>query len=105
MKIRNTEDKVKAMLQKHPETRDNDQKLVSFVWAYFIGFDRCKEMTAWELLTMISRKELPNIVSIWRCRQKLQEHLPELRGEKWEERQKHSKKTKEEIKEWKPTLF
>ena len=73
--IRNTEDKVKAMLQKHPETRDNDQKLVSFVWAYFIGFDRCKEMTAWELLTKLSRKELPNFESIRRSRQKLQELL------------------------------
>jgi len=103
--IRNKEDAVREILLKYPETRDNDQMLISFFWTFHLGVEKVKNMTAWELLTMISRKELPNIVSIRRCRQKLQEHLPELRGEKWDDRQKHSKKVKEEIREWRPTLF
>lgn len=103
--IKKLEDRVSRILVKYPKTRDNDQMLVSLVWCYFIGIERCKELSAWELLTMLSRKELPNFVSIWRCRQKIQEHNKELRGEKWADRQSHSKTVKKEITEWNGTLF
>ena len=103
--IKKLEEKVEFILNKYPETKDNDQMLVSLVWMHHLGRDRAKELSAWDLLTMLSRKELPNIVSIWRCRQKLQEHNEQLRGEKWEDRQKHSKTVKKEIKEWNGTLF
>ena len=104
--IRALEDKVRGVLLSHPESRDNDQLLVSIIWMNDVGGpDNCKAMSAWELLKLNSRKKLSNIVSIWRCRQKLQELYPELRGDKWDDRQKHSKKVKNEIKKWKPTLF
>ena len=103
--IKKLEEKVKNILIKFPETRDNDQQLVSFVWWHHLGTERVKKMSGWDLLTILSRKELPNIVSIWRCRQKLQEHNADLRGEKWADRQKHSKVVKKEIKEWNGTLF
>ena len=103
--IKKLEDRVRNILNKFPETRDNDEQLVSFVWWYHLGTERVKKMSGWELLTMLSRKELPNITSIERCRRKIQEHDADLRGDKWEDRQRHSKAIKKELKEWNGTLF
>ena len=103
--IKKLEDKIRSILVKHPETRDNDAMLTSFVWMYEMGASKLKSITAWEFLTLHSRNKLVNARSIRRCRQKIQEHDEDLRGEKWEERQRHSKNVKEEIKNWTGKLF
>ena len=103
--MNNLEDKIKNILVKHPDTRDNDQMLVSLMWTYHIGVERAKTMTAWELLTLFSRNKLPNFESIRRSRQKIQEHNKDLRGKKYDERHKLEGDVKEQIKNWTGKLF
>lgn len=103
--IKKHEKIIKFVLNKHPDTKDNDQKLTSFIWFYDLGREKVEKMSAWDLLTKFSRDELPNPTSIRRCRKKIQEHNPEYRGEKWEIRQRHTGKVKKELKEWNGELF
>ena len=101
MKIKNVKKKVTKVLQKHPQSRDNDMSLIAIVWNEQLGGrDVTDTMTAFELLCLLSRKEISNPVSLWRCRQKVQEENESLRGEKWKARQEHSKNVKEEIRTW-----
>ena len=101
MKIKNVKQKVTKVLQKHPQSRDNDMSLLAIVWNDQLGGrDVTDNMTAFELLCLLSRKELSNPVSLWRCRQKIQEEQELLRGDKWKARQEHSKNVLEEIKSW-----
>jgi hypothetical protein len=46
---------------------------------------------------MLARKELPSYESISRCRRKIQEIKPHLRGEKWTSRHKRAKNIRKEI--------
>ena len=101
MKIKNVKKKVTKVLQKHPQSRDNDMSLIAIVWNEQLGGrDATDTMTAFELLCLLSRKEISNPVSLWRCRQKVQEENESLRGEKWKARQEHSKNVVEEIRSW-----
>ena len=72
-------DLVKELLTDYPELRDSDKKLIWKVWfnlglvvfgdqPMFIRFDNFMKA--------------PSTESIRRCRQKIQEHFPELRGSK-----------------------
>ena len=101
MKIKNVKKKVTKVLQKHPQSRDNDMSLIAIVWNEQLGGrDATDTMTAFELLCLLSRKELSNPVSLWRCRQKVQEENELLRGEQWKARQEHSKNVVGEIRSW-----
>lgn len=101
MKIKNVKKKVTEVLEKHPQARDNDMSLLAIVWNDQLGGKIITDdMSAFELLCLLSRKELTNPVSLWRCRQKVQELNPSLRGESWKARQEHSKKVVEEIRTW-----
>ena len=101
MKIKNVKNKVEKVLKDFPHTRDNDMALLSIIWNIELGGKEVSEnMDAFQFLCLLSRKELSNPVSLWRCRQKIQEENPELRGEKWKSRQEHSKHVVEEIRNW-----
>ena len=103
--IKKLEEQVETVLNKYPDTRDNDQMLISLVWMNTVGKDRLKKMSGWDLLTMLSRKQLPNPESIRRSRQKLQENNEDLRGDKYKLRHQYEKDVKKEIKEWNGKLF
>jgi hypothetical protein len=77
---------VKKMLQGNPRLRDSDEKLMANMWYVFIGEDIVMNLTAINLLQKLSDGDLPSYESISRCRRKIQEEKPELRGEKWKER-------------------
>ena len=101
MKIKNVKRKVIEILEKYKESRDCDMKLLAIVWNEELGGShKTENMTAFELLCLLSRKELSNPVSLWRCRQKVQEENELLRGEKWKVRQEHSKNVVGEIRTW-----
>lgn len=101
MKIKNVKNKVESILSTYEEARDCDMKLLAIIWNQELGgSDATEKMTAFELLCLLSRKELSNPVSLWRCRQKIQEEDEKLRGSKWKARQEHSKNVVEEIKSW-----
>ena len=91
-----TIDVVKRLLTNHPHLRDNDNKLLANVW-----YQSVRPLgEAWlDFLALIASGDLPSSESIRRCRQKLQELNPELRGELWDKRHQMQTQVKEELKE------
>ena len=101
MRIKNVKNKVTETLKRHKTARDNDMQLLAIIWNQEVGGkDKAEKMTAFDLLCLLARKELSNPVSLWRCRQMVQQNDESLRGEKWKARQEHSKDVVEEIKSW-----
>jgi hypothetical protein len=87
--------RVVNLLTKHPQLRDDDARLTANIW--YQNTDNIKNMDAVELLTHLADGNLPSYESISRCRRKIQEEKPELRGKKWDKR--HSKKLQKQIKD------
>ena len=97
--MKKVEERVKQILVDIPETRDNDMKLYSLVLRRVYG-PHIETMSALELLNAMWKSKLPHLTSVLRCRQLLQQHNAELRGEKYHERQNRSNIVKEEIRNW-----
>ena len=88
---------VEKMLLMYPGLRDNDERLMANIWAKFLGDNTITYSSGFNLLTMLAKGKLPSYESISRCRRKIQEIHPHLRGEKWEQRHKRAKTIKKEI--------
>ena len=88
-------DDVELFLTKYPSLRDDDERLMANIWHSHIG--NLEDVDAKEILHMLANHELPSYESISRCRRKLQEECPNLRGEKWYERHKRANIIKQEI--------
>ena len=73
--------KVYAILTDHPETRDDDRKLLVKIWA-----KETQSIDVGGLFKEILDGKLSHSESICRMRRKLQERHPALRGEKWDVR-------------------
>ncbi len=92
MKPSNNIYRVKSLLKYVPESRDDDNVLVSAMWAtdlQELGFVE-HMMSGTGLLSLLRKGKLTNTESIRRCRQQLQKEFPELRGEKYNARHKHT---------------
>ena len=85
------------LLTKHPSLRDSDERLTANIW--YNSTKNVKEIDALTLLSRFAEGKLPSYESISRCRRKVQEEKPELRGKKWEKRHTRQKIIKEQIKE------
>ena len=75
---------VEKVLRKHPETKDDDQKL--FVWVCY--YER-PELLSESFSTVFwnhAENGLPSYDTITRARQKLQHDKPELRGKAYQKR-------------------
>ena len=91
-------DEVEKFLKNHKVLRDSDERLMANIWRKYIGINSIEFLNATDILKMLSKGELPSYESISRCRRKLQEEFPNLRGDKWEHRQAViKKKVKKEI--------
>jgi hypothetical protein len=90
-------EEVKSMLTKYPVLRDSDERLLANIWKIYVG--DLTWVNGEDILKMLAKGELPSYESISRCRRKLQEEIPTLRGEKWEARHKNQKVIKKELKE------
>ena len=88
-------DEVEKFLTKYPLLRDNDERLMANIWSSHIG--NLEDIDGKEILHMLANHKLPSYESISRCRRKIQEIKPELRGEKWIERHKRAKDIKKNI--------
>ena len=88
-------DEVTKLLIKYPSLRDNDDKLMANIWCNRI--DNLHTETATNVLIMLAKRKLPSYESISRCRRKIQEKTPHLRGEKWNERHGRAKEIRREI--------
>ena len=96
--FKSTIDLVQAMLVKHPNLKDDDNRLIAMVYLHELGgLDKINKMSAFDLLSMLSKGNLTSPESIRRCRQKLQEKHPELRGKSYQLRQNKSIETRNTI--------
>ena len=100
MKIKNVERKVRAALKDYPPCRDDDMQLFGYIILNNFGEGQVKQMSGWQMLGHIMHSRVPHFTSVLRCRQKLQELEPELRGEKYEKRHKRNAEVKDEIINW-----
>lgn len=75
----NTTKQVRAILERVPATRKSDARLIAYVWAEIIGYDKLNDTTAKQLLDMMSEKQLTGAESIRRARQKVQKSNPNLK--------------------------
>jgi len=89
---------IKRLLTENPAYRDNDQRLLVRIWVDKLG-NELYNTTVIELMRKIRRGEMPNSSSIIRCRAKLQEIHPHLRGKLYEKRHKRQKAIIEELDE------
>jgi hypothetical protein len=78
-----TIEKVMNLLNADPRTRDNDELLTALIW-----HRETKATSVLEFLTNYSERKYTSAESIRRCRQKLQEEFPGLRGKSYMERHK-----------------
>lgn len=95
--------KVKKILEKIPETRDNDNLLCLWYWCYEVNISNPEKLNNLNLLFI--NNSITNPSSITRAGRKIKELFPELRGNYYKLRkemeEKHSEmqnKLKEEIK-------
>ena len=100
MLIRKSKDIVEKLLTEQPHLRDDDNKLLASVWYIQIkNYDlRPDKISGYDVLTMVAEKQLANAESVRRCRAKLQELKPNLRGKIYYQRHKHKSDVKRELK-------
>jgi hypothetical protein len=84
-----TKELVRQLLEQYPQTRDNDNLLMSMIWR--------KESNLFNFYSRLESGKLTPAETIRRCRQSLQKANPELRGKMYELRQKHQSKVKKDL--------
>jgi hypothetical protein len=95
--MKTIKDKVKALLVKFPNLRDDDYNLIATFYYYEIGGAKVNSMTGFQVLEELAKGKLTSSESIRRVRQKLQEEHPELRGKNYKRRQSDAEETKQKI--------
>ncbi len=98
MEIIKIKDAVAHFLINEPQTRDNGHLLQLKVWAEQMPELRDKKTSFWDFATVYMKGELASSESIRRCRQKLQEIHPALRGIKYQQRHENQENVKEQLK-------
>lgn len=81
MKATPLKEKVRQILEDYPSARDSDTMLFMRAWYSYSHTPLAK------LLQAIDEGKAPHPESITRCRRKLQELHPELRGKRYKDRQ------------------
>jgi hypothetical protein len=84
-----TKELVRQLLEQYPQTRDNDNLLMSLIWR--------RESNLFNFFSRFECGKLTSPETIRRCRQSLQKANPELRGKMYELRQKHQAKVKKDL--------
>ena len=95
--ILNSKDHIIQLLKKYPHLRDSDQKLQANIWYNELKDLGVSPAAALEVLEHFAENHLTNPESIRRSRQKAQEENPELRGQRYEQRQNLEKEVRKEI--------
>jgi len=84
-----TKELVRQLLEQYPQTRDNDNLLMSIIWR--------GESNLFNFYSRLESGKLTPAETIRRCRQRLQLDHPQLRGTMYDLRQKHQAKVKKEL--------
>jgi len=97
---------VRKFLELEYSLRDDDNRLLSNIWHNHLNLTRRYSFTEeeWDgvmkFLKIIADGDMPHWESIRRCRQKLQEDNPELRGKLWGKRHKAERAVTDELRRW-----
>lgn len=83
---------VKEILERYPNARDSDEALYAKLVEGPPWRENTEAITGFELLTLIEQGHLPNFEMVRRARQRVQEAHEELRGTRYEERQKKGRR-------------
>lgn len=78
-------DKVHQLLIKHGKSKDDDRELL-LAWIYYQEGLSLEEKDAFNVLKDVLRR-MPSLETLSRCRRKLQEENPDLRGNNYYKRQ------------------
>lgn len=98
-KLKTDKDRVEHLLRNYELTRDSDSMLIAtFYFHESKGEDFLKNQSALSFLTDLSSGKYSPASSIIRCRRKLQEQNPELRGKSYEDRIESGNDTRKNIK-------
>ena len=97
MNLISIKDSVKEILTNEPETRDNDNLLILKVWAKQNPFLRRKEVTFLDFAVGFKGGQYASTESVRRCRQKLQELNPSLRGKNYKKRHDEQASVKDQL--------
>ena len=102
--IKGVEGRVRKILEKHEQTRDDDMKLFAYMILDTMNFNKSyiESLSAEDIIYKIHNGKFPHFTSILRCRQKLQEKCVDLRGKLYDKRKKHAETVKEEIINFEP---
>lgn len=94
-------DLVRDLLVKYPVLRDNDSRLLANVWAVELktkfGGGLTAHTTAEFFVLLALGDNLTPAETITRCRRKIQEEEPALRGEKWKKRKERAEDVRMEM--------
>jgi hypothetical protein len=93
MELLTTKDKVKGLLEASANCRDDDNVLIATMW-----YEENLAESLSAFLNDLANGKLTSPESIRRCRQKLQEENPSLRGDNYKQRHKETTKVKKELK-------
>jgi hypothetical protein len=98
-KLKTLKEKVKILLTKFTELRDDDKLLVTKMWFYELKKYEVEPslMTAMQFFQIYQQDILSNSDHITRAKRKIQEENPELRGKTWDERHKEGEETRFDI--------
>jgi len=90
---------VEEFLTKYPKLRDDDNRLIANIWhKYLCSKDLVpKDLKTTEFLKLYSEGDIPSPTSITRCRRKIQEENPDLRGKVWDKRHKIAEEISKDI--------
>ena len=98
--IKDTKEFVLSLLLRYPNLRDNDNKLIATYHLYEIGGkEKFQTISGYEYSKMVIDGKLTNPSNISRARRKLQETVPETRGEQYEKRKLKAKEVRNKIKD------
>jgi hypothetical protein len=90
---------IQLMLEEKEHLRDSDEALASNILYMFLKIKNidCEKITAFELLKMYAKNELPTVDYITRVRRKLQEDNENLRGKTYKARKNKEEEVKQNI--------
>ncbi len=97
--IKEVKKTVTDILKEDIRARDNDDILLATVWWKQIGTE-IERLSAIDFLKRFSKGEFPKPEGVTRCRRKIQEMNPDLRGDEYERRKKSTTESvKKEVRE------
>ena len=92
---KNIQDLVENALNNCDKSKDNDNHLIAKIW--YSKLEEPLRTDCLPLLKLIAEGKLPSFESVSRCRRKLQELHPDLRGDKYIERHLRQEEVKDDL--------